>query len=158
MPALHHFSLVLSSWSLCPLFLENVSNFFSFSLLPVVAFYNLKQAHRGKRYTTFEYVLTPRLHKAWFPRGKWAFGMFTFCSHFWVASKTLPLRSPQHHAANEMFAVGEQMLTWLLQVKRKEKACADKQELPWDATETPIHPLQFAGHAMCVLDFGDFYS
>lgn len=46
--------------------------------------------------------------------------------------------------------MGKQMLTWLLQVKRKEKTCADKQELSWEGTETPIHQLQFAGHATFV--------
>ncbi len=27
---------------------------------------------------------------------------------------------------------------------------ADKQELPWETTETPIRPLECTGHAMCV--------
>lgn len=75
--------------SILPSYLRFI--FFLFFSLLVVMFSVLKQAHQGKQYTMFECVLTPRLHRAWFPRGKWAFGMFTFCFHFCVASKTLPL-------------------------------------------------------------------
>lgn len=62
-----------------------------FFFLGVVTFSVLKQVHQGKQYTMFGCVLTPRLHRAWFPRGKWAFGMFTFCSLFYVASKPLSI-------------------------------------------------------------------
>lgn len=64
--------------------------FFIPPLFPVgffLFFSVLKQAHRGERHTVFECVLTLCLHKAWFPPGKLAFGMFTFCSHVGVASK-----------------------------------------------------------------------
>lgn len=83
----------------------------------------LKQAHQGKQYTMFECVPTPRLHKVWFPRGKWAFGMFTFCSRFCVASKTLRrLTFPFPPRCRLDVRWGKnRTLTRLLHLKRKEK-------------------------------------
>lgn len=125
---------------------------FFFHLL-VVMFSVLKQAHRGKQYTMFECVLTPRLHKAWFPRGKLAFGMFTFCSHFCRITKKPQKNPPFFFPPRCKLDVrwGKTDADPCLKPKEEGKDLwADKQELPQETTESPIRPLECTGHAMCV--------